>query len=616
MISTHAPARCSFVLASLALFLPALARAEAPALDAATLKKVKAATAHLQVKFADDREAQGSGFFIDEPGLLVTNAHVLNMLDPESRPPSRVDVTLTDAAGKQRTLPAKIVGVDRGGDLALLRIADKTPPEALKIGNGKDVKETDTVFVFGFPFGKDLGKEITVNKSTVSSLRKNGSLISRIQLDGGLNPGNSGGPVVDGNGNVIGVAVSGVRGTQIGFAIPAEDIGFFLNGRVIGAGHEVPFKDAKGMKLPCWVDVVDPLGRLKKLELEFWAAAPGPYRPSTTTEPAAVAGDGPKTRQVLTTDRSARIIVEVALPALDDPKLTYWMRPIVTTGNGETRWLGAGPLRLVAPLERKPITLKYQPPVGGKQTAELTSGGGFRIRTEEGEEHSLSLDLRTAFTEKFAAAEAKAFPFRLTYDRFGLGIKVDNKPLPDEADIRKILNDVRFLAADVEMDKDGSVTKAKADLTAVPKGSREGLDSISDQILQSLEVLSVPLPDKKIEAKESWKARRNFLVGSSILSVPAQADVVYTYLGVGQRNGKEAAMIAITGKLQGRRGEGLDLGGSVRGTAWISTETGEVLYATAAVKADCDLTFAKKPAKAAGTLNVSIQRPAPAPEKK
>ena len=62
-----------------------------------------------------------------------------------------------------------------------------------------------------------------------------------------------------------------------------------------------------------------------------------------------------------------------------------------------------------------------------------------------------------------------------------------------------------------------------------------------------------------------------------------------------------------------RKGEGLDIGGSVSGTAWIDLATGEVLVGSLQVKADIDLTFGRKQAKAIATLDTSIRRPAPPP---
>src|SRR5947208_1604732 len=80
---------------------------------------------------------------------------------------------------------------------------------------GEELKETQTVYVFGFPFGESLGKNITVSTTSVSSLRKNEfDRVSKIQVNGGMNPGNSGGPVIDATGRVVGVAVSGILGTS------------------------------------------------------------------------------------------------------------------------------------------------------------------------------------------------------------------------------------------------------------------------------------------------------------------------------------------------------------------------------------------------------------------
>src|SRR5260370_40728556 len=149
----------------------------------------------------------------------------------------------------------------------------------------------------------------------------------------------------------------------------------------------------------------------------------------------------------------------------------------------------------------------------------LVSVGGFKIRTEDGEDMSLAMNFRVAVTEQFADAEAKSFPMRLTYDRFTLGIKMDDKPVKETKDIDKILGDVRFLAANVDMGKDGGVAEAKADLSKVPKATRDALSDMSDQILESLELLSIPLPDRKLEAKDTWKAHREFQIGSGIIAV-------------------------------------------------------------------------------------------------
>src|SRR5262249_43607416 len=162
--------------------------------------KVKAGTVTIQVKLQDGRTVTGSGFLTDEPGLVITNAHVLNMLDADSRKPVKVDVVVNAGTDKSKTLAGTVLGVDRGSDLGAVRIDAKDLPAPLAVGNANNLNETDLVYVFGFPFGEQLGKEITVSKASVSSLRKKGGLLEQVQLQGGLNPGNSGGPVVDAEG--------------------------------------------------------------------------------------------------------------------------------------------------------------------------------------------------------------------------------------------------------------------------------------------------------------------------------------------------------------------------------------------------------------------------------
>jgi hypothetical protein len=84
------------------------------------------------------------------------------------------------------------------------------------------------VAAFGYPFGKDLAvnksqyPNITISLGHITSLRKDGGVLKKIQLDASLNPGNSGGPVIDARGQVIGIVVSGITGTGINFAIPVN----------------------------------------------------------------------------------------------------------------------------------------------------------------------------------------------------------------------------------------------------------------------------------------------------------------------------------------------------------------------------------------------------------
>lgn len=156
----------------------------------------------------------GSGFVIDPSGLIVTNNHVIEDAD-------QISVTLNDGT----TLPAKLVGRDDKTDLALLKINPRRPLPAAHLGDSDKARIGDWVIAIGNPFG--LGS--TVTAGIVSARNRNinaGPYDEFLQTDAPINRGNSGGPLFDMGGNVVGVnsAIYSPSGGSvgIGFAIPAN----------------------------------------------------------------------------------------------------------------------------------------------------------------------------------------------------------------------------------------------------------------------------------------------------------------------------------------------------------------------------------------------------------
>src|ERR1043165_1790570 len=148
------------LLATASFFGPAhLSSANEPKLDAATLQKVKQATVQLQVRMIDGSMAQGSGFLCEEPGVILTNAHVLGMLAADSRRPLEIIAVIRSGEAKSQRLTATILTVDGKSDLAALRVEGKNLPGSLQVGDTKDLRETQDVFIFGFPFGEKLGTD-------------------------------------------------------------------------------------------------------------------------------------------------------------------------------------------------------------------------------------------------------------------------------------------------------------------------------------------------------------------------------------------------------------------------------------------------------------------------
>ena len=173
-------------------------------------------------------QATGSGFVVSKDGLVVTNDHVVDGA-------SQVQVKIGTSDKAQ---DATVVGADPSRDLALLKVDAGNLP-TLSLGDSSSVGVGDPTYAIGNPFGLDH----TLTTGIVSALQRSlqapdGATISgAIQTDAALNPGNSGGPLLDSSGQVIGVnsqiqtgSSSGAEAGNvgIGFAIPASTVKSFI----------------------------------------------------------------------------------------------------------------------------------------------------------------------------------------------------------------------------------------------------------------------------------------------------------------------------------------------------------------------------------------------------
>jgi serine protease Do len=178
---------------------------------------------------ADDRaphEGSGSGFVIDPAGYILTNHHVIDGAD-------RVTVTLSDG----RALHAAVVGADPAIDVALLKVESATPLAAAPIGKSRVLRAGEWVCAIGNP----LGYVHSVTVGVVSFLGRklfDQSLDDYIQTDAAISFGNSGGPLINARGEVVGITTAiSVQASNIGFAIPIDQVMNVLpqlreNGRV------------------------------------------------------------------------------------------------------------------------------------------------------------------------------------------------------------------------------------------------------------------------------------------------------------------------------------------------------------------------------------------------
>ena len=184
------------------------------------------------------RESLGSGFIVDPKGYIITNNHVIEKAD-------KIYVKLsTDPDTQDLGRPARVIGFDKATDLAVIKIDTSTPLPTVKLGNSDTAEVGDWVEAIGSPFALSQ----TVTAGIISAKHRTidggapGQFQHFIQTDAAINPGNSGGPLLNMNGEVIGVNTAiytqsnGYQG--IGFALPSNTVVEIYND-LISPSHKV-----------------------------------------------------------------------------------------------------------------------------------------------------------------------------------------------------------------------------------------------------------------------------------------------------------------------------------------------------------------------------------------
>jgi serine protease Do len=184
------------------------------------------------------QESLGSGFIVDSKGYIITNYHVVERAD-------KIYVKLsTDPDTQDLGRPARVIGTDKATDLAVIKIDTSTPLPTVKVGNSDNSAVGDWVVAIGSPFA--LSQTVTAGiisaKNRTIDPGAGGQFQHFIQTDAAINPGNSGGPLLNMNGEVIGVNTAiytqsaGYQG--IGFAMPANTVVSVYND-LISPNHKV-----------------------------------------------------------------------------------------------------------------------------------------------------------------------------------------------------------------------------------------------------------------------------------------------------------------------------------------------------------------------------------------
>jgi len=179
----------------------------------------------------------GSAFFVDASGLLITNYHVIaSEVDPTFKGFSRMFIRMGDSTSPR--VPARVIGWDKAMDLALIK-TELTPEYVYSVVDWIVPAVGEAVLAIGSP----VGLEKTVTQGIVSALGRRFLQIGDvIQMDAAVNQGNSGGPVVDMTGRLVGVVFAGIERYQgLNFAVPAERLAAALPAMIAGGKAERPW---------------------------------------------------------------------------------------------------------------------------------------------------------------------------------------------------------------------------------------------------------------------------------------------------------------------------------------------------------------------------------------
>jgi S1-C subfamily serine protease len=353
------------------------ARGDGP-IPPALLGRLKAATVFIKVS-AGPIEASGSGFVLRVDGntaLIVTNNHVVTPGENRGVPAGDARYELVFHSGRKNefSLRGDLIAGDQEHDLALLRVSGVQSqadfPAALNTTDKAPLAETMPIYIFGYPFGEMLATSkanpaVTIGKGTISSLREDDvGDAAFIQIDGDVNPGNSGGPVVDARGRLVGVTVAKLIGTNIGMAIPPIELRRMLGGRVSNLDFRIVKSAATSVEIDVHGTLVDPMDRLTAASLLVVRADDLKDRPAVGAGSKWAPLPGAEKVDLKLAGRSVSGTVKLPVRARDRGEIEFFFQPACVDKDGATTYF--------APVTR---TLKEGPDPGRLPFSPFGPGG-------------------------------------------------------------------------------------------------------------------------------------------------------------------------------------------------------------------------------------------------
>lgn len=603
-----------------------------------TTDTVKKASVFIVVEAAEGR-GSGSGWFGLEPGLVFTNAHVLHMIAPHSPAPKKITIYLNSGTQEQREIPhsrIKILAVDQDIDLAILQVVNEPNlPAPLKVKPSIELLEGQGITTFGFPLGyipaavsggSKKEPEVSVRRTSFTAFRRNDfGELRRLQFEGGANQGNSGGALVDAEGDVIGVVVSLIGANRIGAslsnAVPSEYTYGLLAGRVSTIEYGIAYRDKDKIRIPVTANVLDPLGRIGKINIRGWVAdTSDKYRRPGTTKPDSESGDTDEQTSQLTYDPKTKTAKgELTFPDLAAGR-AYWAQPYFANAVNPEYYMPGTRIKLAGPpVDKTNASLVFHNKAGAVRSVTMSNSSDITESVDgEGEGKSERAKLKTIFKLKESAGQADRNDARqaarvnmafegieIKVEALGGAVEEDILPKSVQAELNTL---VKQIGAQGFIDKFGEMYRVNINALSVPDPKLQGLMiRLTSNGGEALQATSIPLPNKILIPGETWTSSKDSRLysvaapsptaGPNPMGGPPKLKIrelkykdltTYTYIGQRDRAGKKEAVVLIEGKSVQAAGAKEAVSGSIKGTAWIEIDTGIVVEAEIHKEFDID----------------------------
>ena len=614
------------------------------------IDRTQRATVYIEVEDGRGNGGAGSGWFGIEPGMVITNAHVIMMQATQSKPPAKITIYINSGIPNQQLVVPhariRILAVDVDMDLAILQVLGEPKlPEPLQIRNSAILQPLDQLTVFGFPGGKHLSLKnrssepptATINPTTMTRLvYDDHQNLYTVQLAGGIVHGNSGGPIINADGDVVAVSArvdvdTQGRFTNIAYAVPTEYVRGLLAGRAGSIEYGLAYYQENNIHIPVAVKCLDPMHRLKTVGITYWIGnAHGAIRmpgESHQIEPS----DSELKEIVLVYDTKTSIAKgEIIVPKLPAGRV-YMAQANYCNALVKKYWLASETIQLDRlPMQRIPADLKVRYEAGSRRTIAVSR----RVEILDKNESDSSTDSRsTKFDLTFQ--EIVSRPSTRPDAYYDISLALEKVSLDCPIGMSKSTVHQQFATIskeylgqriqELQLSNLGTIQKRLATQPVkIDPDHAEAWEICQLMLDHTASYIYITLPNREMKPGNTWEAKITTALPIVEVNVDSRIqkpgaplqkpvnrqlvkfilNVTYTYLGIRDRGGRKEAVVRIDGKYT--HVDNTATVGTISGMVQIDLQSGAITEVTIRNEIDIYLTVPGREPQSTIIDNLSI----------